>query len=570
MKGEALIPETKKEILEYKNQDLSHIPERDPEALIKNNIVLGTITVIYDDSVAMFLDTNSQQFKNSNSQTKEVDNILEKYKVLSKYDLAQGMSEEEIRADQARMAAAFEGDIPDRRSIHTYNLPKEADLIKLLKELRALPFVRAAEPVYTTELSYTKTQLSSINASTTGTPPTDPVFGSGTPTANWWYFKRHQVFKGLQEFGTITTAKTPVIAVIDQSFDTNAAAIDKPNYLTGKRFLSCSGVNVGCITGGDVTPDVGTTSSHGTNVATVLAAPNNNGQGASGFAPFAKVLPYKVTLTSGIPATDYSIATAIRDAASNAEVDAINLSVASESNTCPKPISSSVVRTEVASAYAAGKVVVFAAGNAGVDVHGPNRSPSTSNCSALGDGGAIIVGGLADDTSVTPSRTMAWSSTNFDTTTTKIDIAAAAQNIYASEYDRSTNSRSFGNSNSGTSLAAPMVAATAAMMKRLYKSVNPGFTLSASDVQAILLASADVSRFSNSSSTAPETQFIGRQLADRSDNDGHQMVGARVLNMHNAMVMTKYLKQHQALVRLHNSDNKSQSTVNSVWCQRQC
>lgn len=550
--------EEKREVLSYENQDISHIPEGDVSALKKHHIVPGAIAVVYTNSSKVHLDNQSQKFIYSNVSTRQLDEILSRYQIESKYDLAAGMTDAEIQTDYERMSRVFAGDVPDRRSIQTYKFPESADIIRIIKEIRALPFVRSADPVYTTELSYTKTQLSSINSTTVGTTPTDPYFGT-VPPADWWYFNRIQIFTGLNVFGSVTSAKTPVIAVIDDSFDTDSSALDRPNYQTGKLFLNCSGVNVGCATGSDVRPATTDTSSHGTSVATVLAAPINNSHGVSGVSPFAKIIPYKVTVTAGAPQTDNSVATAIRDAKNNADVDAINVSLASAGGTCPKPIHSSVVRTEVASAFAAGKVVVFAAGNAHANV--------STSCSGSSDGGAIIVGGMTKDT--TTGRNKAWvdgpgAGTNYDMTTTKIDIAAPAKNIYAATYDRLNNQRNI-IPQTGTSFAAPMVTATAAMMMRLYKSQNPGFALTAGQVEAILLAASDPGRFSESSITSPETKLIGRKLDQMSDPGNTQMVGMRVLNVHNAMVMVKHLKQYQALVRLHNSDNKSESTVNSVW-----
>ena len=516
------------------------------------------------------LNKDGKSFKNKNNDpSKQVEAILEAFKVTSKSDLTYGMTEAEVIEDQVNIAKYFEGDIADRYSIHIYNFPEDTDIIKLLKILRSLPFVRSANPMYKSEVSYTKQHLSTISASTTAPEPIDPDFDLAE-TPNWWWFNRQQVFTGWDVYGS---TPPPTIAVIDSGFDITSGAVDKPTYLSGKSFTGCTGVAVGCPPGTNVMePNSSLPVSHGTLMASTIASPRNNTKLLSGIAPFSSIVPYRVDVGNM-----NSIATAIRDAKNNANIDVINVSIAANANKCPLPISNSgtVVRTEVASAFAAGKVVVFAAGNAHVSLQ---DSTNNSGCTS-GDGGSIIVGGIDNDTSVTPNRNKAWvrnptiytplpvvlgQGSNYDTTTSKIDIAAAAETIKAANYNPQTQTSGF-HIDGGTSYAAAMVSATAGMMRKLYKAQNPALTLSPSQVESILVASSDLGRYSDSNSTAPETKFIGKNLRTTSDYGGTRMPGVRSLNAHNALMMTKHLKQYQALVRIYNNDDYTQATVNNDW-----
>lgn len=549
--------------------DLSDLSENNIDDLKKHNIVPGIISVVYANHSKVHLNKDGKSFKNKNNDpTKQVEAILDAFKVTSKSDLTYGMTEAEVMEDQVNIAKHFEGDIADRYSIHTYNFPEDTDIVKLLKILRSLPFVRSANPMYKSEVSYTKTHLSTISASTTAPAPIDPDF-SLAETPNWWWFNRQQVFTGWNVYGS---TPVPTIAVIDSGFDTTAGAFDKPNYLAGKSFTGCTGVAVGCSTGTNVMePNSSLTESHGTIMASTIASPRNNTKLLSGIAPFSAIVPYRVD--PGTPTGTNSIATAIRDAKNNANVDVINVSI-SAGNVCPLPLSSTMIRTEVASAFSAGKVVVFAVGNKHVSLQDSTNNPGCTG----GDGGSIIVGGIDNDISVSPNRNKAWvripsiytpsvvlgQGSNYDTNTSKIDIAAAAEGIRTADYNPQTQTSEF-HVDGGTSYAAAMVSATAGMMRKLYKSQNPALTLTPAQAESILVASSSLGRYSDSSSTAPETKFIGKNLRTTSDYGGTRMPGVRSLNVHNALMMTKHLKQYQALVRIYNNDDYTQATVNNDW-----
>ena len=105
------------------------------------------------------------------------------------------------------------------------------------------------------------------------------------------------------------------------------------------------------------TPSNGLENSHGTHVAGIIAAEQNNGEGISGVCPDCQIMALRVgsasslTLGRQIAAFEYAID-------NGAQV--INLSLGS-------PVWSTAERTEIAKAGRAGILVVVAAGNAGED-----------------------------------------------------------------------------------------------------------------------------------------------------------------------------------------------------------
>lgn len=129
-------------------------------------------------------------------------------------------------------------------------------------------------------------------------------------------------------------------------------------------------------------PDGSDSSWHGTHVAGIAAAEGNNTVGVVGVAPTVKILPVRVLGLCG--GTTEGIADGIRWAAGLTvagapknlhKADVINLSLGAaypcDSNNAPDLLSA------VAAARAAGSVVVAAAGNDGVDVDVNGFSPAT-------------------------------------------------------------------------------------------------------------------------------------------------------------------------------------------------
>lgn len=556
----AKLLETPKQKLNYGNSDLENIPENDPDALLKNHLVPNVITVIYHNDANVRINLTSHDItSNKTNLSNQVNEILNEYNVLSKGDLSAGMSDQQIEADYSRTSQYFEDELPDRRSFHVYRFPEKTNIIGVLKKLRTLPFVRCANPVVEASVAtYTKSKLSDITVSTTGTAPSDPDFAFSE--SGWWWFNRQKILNAWTEYASTTM---PTIAVVDDGFDTSASPVDAPTFISGGQSITgCSNVGtVYCSLSSTLDSPVGEPWSHGQLVASVAASPKNNGVALAGVAPGANILPLKVDAGN-----TFSIATAIRQAAANSSVDVINVSIAGSGNQCPLPNIDSVVRTEVASAMAAGKIVVFAAGNGNnsIDYVMPHFY-----CNNIGgDGGSIVVGGAQNDTTV--GRMARWDDSFFgsvyDTTNNTIDIAAAAQNITGGTYN-TVDGRRYTYTASGTSLAAPMVSAVAGMVKKLAAAQSPSLTLGPLQVEQILVDTSDVFRSTPGYTSGTENKFVGRDLSlsTSADAGGSHMVGIRSLNAFNAMIVAKNLNKHQVLFRTYNNDDDTWGTVNANW-----
>jgi subtilisin family serine protease len=204
--------------------------------------------------------------------------------------------------------------------------------------------------------------------------------------------------------------------------------------------------------------DDGSSNSHGTYCSGIIAAATNNGAGIAGVAPNCKVLPIKVF--SGIWGSESSVAaglayiTGLRSSGTT-RVDVANMSLGF-------PTVGSAFIDAVNNAVNAGIVVVASTGNAPGDAVGyPAR---LSNVIAVG---------------ATDNRDAA---AVFQTTGPEMDLSAPGVSIWTTT-DVGTNPNSY-SFQSGTSMAAPFVSATAGLMR----SVNPALTVA--QVRQLLMDSA--------------------------------------------------------------------------------
>ncbi len=206
------------------------------------------------------------------------------------------------------------------------------------------------------------------------------------------------------------------VAVVDTGGDRH-----QPD-LTGRLLPSIT------VAGTDGTDDLG----HGTAVAGLIAANTGNDEGIAGACPTCQVLPVRVFDADDSGTTTASkVAEGIRLAV-RADVDIINLSLASDGG--PEPAS---IASAIRDAHQAGIVVVAAAGNAG---------DTTVNYPA-GTDGVIGVASHTDDLD------RARSSTHGDW----VPLAAAG----SGPSTRPGGVYGFG---SGTSFASPLVAAAAGLL----------------------------------------------------------------------------------------------------------
>ena len=185
---------------------------------------------------------------------------------------------------------------------------------------------------------------------------------------------------------------------------------------------------------------------HGTHVAGIVAATLNNGVGIAGVAPEAQVLPVRVLDAEG-SGRDSDIAAGITWAADEG-ADVINLSLGGPD---PAPLLLAAIQY----ARGEGAVVVCAAGNEYLDGN-PTMYPAAYSAT-------VAVGAV----------TQGHGRAGFSSTGSYVDIAAPGSQIY------STLPGDIYGSSSGTSMAAPVVAATAADVLSKNTDFTPGQIINA-------------------------------------------------------------------------------------------
>lgn len=273
------------------------------------------------------------------------------------------------------------------------------------------------------------------------------------------YFPRQYA---LQNNGQSFTNTASTLSVAAGKVDADVDAVEAWNVTTG------SGTRVAIIDSGvasdnpDIAPKVVARANfsdaatgednygHGTHVAGIVAATANNTIGVAGVCPDCTILDAKVLNDSGSGSTS-RIANGINWAVSNG-AKVINMSLGQR-------VSSRTLETAVNNAWDAGAVVVAAAGNAGTQAKiYPGAYPN------------VIAVAATDNTDAKAS---------FSTYGAKwVDVAAPGVNVYSTFpnhpfYLGTENGRSQGyDVGSGTSMASPIVAATAA----LAWSSHPGAT----------------------------------------------------------------------------------------------
>lgn len=209
---------------------------------------------------------------------------------------------------------------------------------------------------------------------------------------------------------------------------------------------------------------------HGTHVSGIVAAQRDNGQGIVGVAPSAKILPVRVLGLCG--GTDLDIADGIRWAAglnvagtpTNANpADVINLSLGGP-GTCS---ASSFLGAAITAARSAGSVVVAAAGNDGANIDSEPTSPAT--CA-----GVISVGSTSEYGDLAGYR-FRGKKEIYSNYGRSLDISAPGGDTFwddrsiLSTINKGTRSPGAPGyaEHDGTSMAAPVVAAGAALIRSL-------------------------------------------------------------------------------------------------------
>jgi hypothetical protein len=194
-----------------------------------------------------------------------------------------------------------------------------------------------------------------------------------------------------------------------------------------------------CSNTGCVPSDAAPTSSHGTEVASVVAA-LDDGAGTTGVAPGARIVSYRVDGAGGIPIS--YLHQALTRIAADHDVDMVNLSLGGSQW-------SQTEQHDIQALLAAGKVVVAAAGNTGDRVpQYPAAFPGV-----LSVGATDAAGRIADFSSYG-----------------KVDVVAPGQCVAVAEVAGFAQDRGCPGDarprvafNSGTSFAAPIVSGLAAL-----------------------------------------------------------------------------------------------------------
>jgi beta-lactam-binding protein with PASTA domain len=258
----------------------------------------------------------------------------------------------------------------------------------------------------------------------------------------------------------ITAQRAPAVALIDSGADFNNPNLS-PYLIAGPNFITQSVYKPNDISSQD---DFG----HGTAVGSIIASVN----------PLGNIYVVKVLDSSG-HGTVASVMAGIRDATERQDVKVLNLSLKTGG---PTDIEPDLAR-QIYVAEAVGDIVVVAAGNDSLSDPNFPASLSAKQAQVISVSGVNDSGSTEDGLS-TGYRDIAYSDSNLNAS-----IAAPAVRI---------GTESLPNGmvppySSGTSLAAPFVAATAALIEAQYPS------LSAAAVKSQLLASAVPIYYLNSS-----------------------------------------------------------------------
>nr|WP_263324812.1 cell wall-binding repeat-containing protein [Neobacillus sp. Marseille-Q6967] len=263
------------------------------------------------------------------------------------------------------------------------------------------------------------------------------------------YFRNMQLkdfslIQAPEAWDVVNPKKTPIVAVIDSGIDASNADLRNQIY---KPFNAMA-------PGTQPIDDVG----HGTHVAGIVGAQTNNSVGVSSLSKGALIMPVKVGDAEFISSID--IAEGIYYAVDNG-ASVINISIGSNEN-------SFYVEDAIDYAYSKNVLVVSAAGNEGTSEY--------SYPAALTNVVSVAAVDSSTDSLADFSNYGDW-----------VSIAAPGVNIFSTFPSYFDSSTPIGYEHmSGTSMASPMVASLAALVK------NQDPNLSHNQVRWIMEASSDM------------------------------------------------------------------------------
>ncbi len=260
------------------------------------------------------------------------------------------------------------------------------------------------------------------------------IIGSAVATNDIYYCFQNDCMKTIQwnafRNKKITGANT-TIAVIDTGLTTNHEDIDYSHILTGHNYVD----------GTDITTD---TDGHGTAIVGILQASSNNGKGIAGILSEADIVPLKV---SGRSSDISQVTAAIYDAVDVYNVDVITMSFGFEKTESNEE---EINALEAAVNYAADKgvILVAAAGN---------KADSTYLYPAAFEN-VVGVGYTNEDGTINAKSKI----------NDSVYVVAPGTNIY----QLAISKRMKCEISSGSSYAAPIVAAMAVAAKSVDNSID--------------------------------------------------------------------------------------------------
>jgi serine protease len=259
-----------------------------------------------------------------------------------------------------------------------------------------------------------------------------PVYALGVPTGSDPYRSQQWDLAKMRvaEAWPKSTGAGVTVAVIDTGVDSQHPDL-AANVVSGYDAVAN---RAGIISDGN---------GHGTHVAGTIAAVTGNGVGVSGVAPDVKILPVKVLSDNGSGYMSDTAEGIIWAADHGAQV--INMSLGGPSKTA-------AVSNAVAYARSKGVTVVAAAGN--------DRQQGSPVSYPGADTGVIAVAATTSADSVAP----------YSNAGSYVDVAAPGSGIISTYPTKLGQAYA---SLNGTSMAAPHVAAVAALLKGYQKSLTP-------------------------------------------------------------------------------------------------